>query len=126
MLSVGMTWRAVLVALLLLAACHQRIAGGRADGAAIFSEVCARCHGPVGEPDAANVARLGVKPLTSDNVQRHLTDDDIRRQILRGSENKQMPSFAGALSDDQVAAVIAHVRTLGPAAATAAQKSGSN
>jgi len=89
------------------------IAGGRTDGAEIFSEVCARCHGPQGEPDAANVARLGVKPLTSDNVQHKLTDEDIRRQILRGSENKQMPSFAGALSDAQIAAVIAHVRTLG-------------
>ncbi len=113
MLSVGMTWSAVMVALLLLAGCRDQIAGGRADGAAIFSEVCARCHGPEGVPDAANVARLGVKPLTSDNVQRHLSDDDIRRQILRGSENKQMPAFAGALSDAQVDAVIAHVRTLG-------------
>ncbi len=128
-----MTRWAVLVALLLVAllvpaACQDSIAGGRADGPAIFSEVCARCHGPVGEPDAANVARLGVKPLTSDNVQRHLTDDDIRRQILRGSENKQMPSFDGALSDDQIAAVIAHVRTLGGAqpGAAAPGKSQSN
>ena len=115
MLSVGMTRAALLVALALLAGCRDRIAGGRADGAAIFSEVCARCHGPVGEPDAANVARLGVKPLTSDHVQRQLSDDDIRRQILRGSENKQMPSFAGALSDAQIDAVIANVRTLGGA-----------
>lgn len=115
MLSVGMARRSLLLLLLLGAGCHDRIAGGRADGAAIFSEVCARCHGPQGEPDAASVARLGVKPLTSDNVQHKLTDEDIRRQILRGSENKQMPSFAGALSDAQVAAVIAHVRTLGRA-----------
>jgi mono/diheme cytochrome c family protein len=102
-----------------LAGCREPIAGGRADGAAIFAEVCARCHGSEGNPDAANVARLGVKPLTSEHVQRQLTDDDIRRQILRGSENKQMPSFAGALSDAQVEAVIQHVRTLGrpPAAA---------
>lgn len=114
MLSVGMTRAAVLAALFLLAGCRDRIAGGRADGAAIFSEVCARCHGPDGNPDAASVARLGVKPLTSEHVQKSLSDDDIRRQILRGSENKQMPSFAGALSDAQVDAVIAHVRTLAP------------
>ena len=111
-----MTRSVVLAALLCcLAGCRDLIAGGRADGAAIFSEVCARCHGPQGEPDAANVARLGVKPLTSENVQHQLSDEDIRRQILRGSENKQMPSFAGALSDAQVEAVIAHVRTLGSA-----------
>ncbi|HEU5058978.1 MAG TPA: cytochrome c [Kofleriaceae bacterium] len=108
-----MTRPAVLAALLCLAACRDQIAGGRADGAAIFAEACARCHGPNGEPDAASVARLGVKPLTSDNVQQRLTDEEIRRQIVRGSENKQMPSFAGALSDAQVEAVIEHVRTLG-------------
>jgi len=112
-----MTRSVVLAALVCLAGCRDQIAGGRADGAAIFSEVCARCHGPEGEPDAANVARLGVKPLTSENVQHQLSDDDIRHQILRGSENKQMPSFAGALSEAQVDAVIAHVRTLGSAGA---------
>ena len=125
MLSVGMTRRRLLLAFLLLAGCRDSIAGGRADGAAIFSEVCARCHGPQGMPDAASVARLGVKPLTSDNVQHHLSDDDIRRQILRGSENKQMPAFAGALSDAQVAAVIRHVRSLG-GGPPAARTSGSN
>lgn len=113
MLSVGMIARSLLLALVVLAGCRDQIAGGRADGAAIFSEVCARCHGPEGVPDAGSVARLGVKPLTSDNVQRRLSDEDIRRQILEGSENKQMPSFAGALSDAQVAAVIGHVRSLG-------------
>ena len=93
--------------------CSAEIAGGRADGAAIFAEVCARCHGPAGVPPPSEVARLGVKPLTSDRVQRDLTDADIRRQILNGSDNKQMPSFAGALSEAQVDAIVAHVRSLG-------------
>lgn len=97
----------------LAAGCRDGIAGGRADGAAIFSEVCARCHGPEGIPPPSEVARLGVKPLTSPHVQRELSDADIRRQILNGSENKQMPSFAGALSEAQLDAIIAHVRTLG-------------
>jgi mono/diheme cytochrome c family protein len=102
-------------ALICLAAgpgCSTEVAGGRADGAAIFSEVCARCHGPEGVPDAANVARLGVKPLVSPHVQRQLTDADIRNQILLGSRNKQMPAFAGALSDAQIDAIVRHVRTL--------------
>jgi mono/diheme cytochrome c family protein len=109
---VGLRWLALVVALIGLAGCRRDIAGGRADGAAIFSEVCARCHGPEGVPDAANVAKLGVKPLTSDNVQRHLSDDDIRRQIVRGSENKKMPSFGDALSRAQLDAIVAHVRRL--------------
>jgi len=94
-------------------ACRQGdVAGGRADGAAIFGEICARCHGPDGVPDAASAARIGVKPLVSDRVQRQMSDAQIRRQILQGSSNKQMPSFEGALSDPQIDAVIAHVRTL--------------
>jgi mono/diheme cytochrome c family protein len=103
-----------------LGGCRDRIAGGRADGTEIFSEVCARCHGPAGNPDPANVARLGVKPLTSDHVQREMSDDDIRNQIMHGSKNRQMPAFSGALSDAQIAAVIAHVRTLAPRPAQAA------
>lgn len=94
------------------AGCNRSVAGGKADGAAVYSEVCARCHGPEGEPSSAMVARLGVKPLTSKHVQEQLTDAQIRHQILHGSDNKQMPSFAGALSDAQIRAVIEHVRTL--------------
>ena len=95
-------------------ACSNEIAGGRADGAAIFSQACSRCHGPVGVPDASNVARLGVKPLNSAHVRQGLTDADIRRQILNGSRNKKMPSFAGALNEEQITAIVAHLRNLPP------------
>lgn len=100
-----------MIALLAASACDRKVAGGEVDGAKIFAEVCARCHGPEGEPDASMVARYGVKNLRSDHVQRELTDVDIRRQILLGSKNKQMPSFEGAITDEQIAAVIAHVRS---------------
>jgi mono/diheme cytochrome c family protein len=100
-------------ALLFTAGCSTEVAGGKPDGAAIFSEVCARCHGPTGIPDPGNVARLGVKPLNSPHVQQQLSNAEIRRQILQGSRNKQMPAFAGALSEQQVDAIVAHVRTLG-------------
>lgn len=104
----------VLAAALLFTApgCSPEVAGGKPDGAAIFSEVCARCHGPTGIPDPGTVARLGVKPLNSPHVQTQLSNADIRQQILKGSRNKQMPAFAGALSDQQVDAIVAHVRTL--------------
>lgn len=91
--------------------CERKIAGGEADGAKIFAEVCARCHGPRGEPNQSMIARYGVKNLRSHHVQAEMKDADIRRQILKGSKNKQMPSFQGALSDEQIDAVIAHVRT---------------
>jgi mono/diheme cytochrome c family protein len=117
--------RLVLLALVLALAtgCRREIAGGRADGQAIYDEVCARCHGPDGIPDPGNVARLGVRALTSERVRGQLRDEDIRRQILQGSPNRQMPSFAGALSDVQVDAIVRHVRALGPGEAGAAADS---
>ena len=93
-------------------ACSRKIAEGKADGAAIYSESCARCHGPNGVPDAATVARTGVRPLTSNRVQVELTDADIRTQVLNGSANGLMPAFVGALTDEQVDAVIGYVRSL--------------
>lgn len=101
----------VILALLAAGACDRKVAGGEVDGAKIFAEVCSRCHGPEGEPDASMVARYGVKNLRSAHVQRELSDADIRRQILEGSKNKQMPSFQGAITEEQIAAVIAHVRS---------------
>jgi mono/diheme cytochrome c family protein len=96
-----------------LGGCDGKIAGGKADGARVFDEACARCHGSRGVPDPGMVAQIGVKDLTTDRVQRSFSDTDLRKQIIEGSVNMKMPSFGGALSDDQIAAVIAHVRTLG-------------
>lgn len=107
------------LALVGLAACSQEVAGGRADGPAVFAEVCARCHGPGGVPSPAMVAQLGVKDLTADHAQRQMTDEQIRQQILRGSDNRRMPAFQGALSDAQVDALVAYVRSLGKGAAPA-------
>jgi mono/diheme cytochrome c family protein len=98
--------------------CGREVAGGRADGAEIYLEVCARCHGRDGIPDSSMIARLGVKPLTSEHVQ-EMSDALIRHQILAGSDNKQMPSFEGALSDDQVDALVRHIRELAAAGARA-------
>jgi mono/diheme cytochrome c family protein len=100
------------LAALALGGCDRRVAGGRADGPAVFAEACARCHGDGGVPSRAMVAQLGVKDLTSAHVQRELTDEQIRRQILEGSDNRRMPAFAAALTAAQVDALIVHVRTL--------------
>jgi mono/diheme cytochrome c family protein len=97
---------------LALGACNSQVADGQADGAKVFEGACARCHGPNGRPDPGMVAKLGVKDLTQPALQARLSDADIRQQILKGSKNKQMPSFDGALTEPQIDAVIAHVRSL--------------
>jgi mono/diheme cytochrome c family protein len=94
-----------------MAGCSREVAGGKADGAAVYAEVCARCHGRAGVPSADMAVQLKVPDLTRGELHARMSDADLRAQILGGSPRKGMPGFAGALTDDQVQALIEHLRT---------------
>lgn len=104
---------ALALALLALTACNRRVAGGSTDGAAVFAEACARCHGPGGQPPPQMVDSLGVRDLTAGEFRGRRSLAQIEDQVRRGSANGRMPAFTGALSEDQVKAVAAYVMTLG-------------
>ena len=107
------TWQKLTVKLWILlatlAACDQGRVSASADGAQVFQSVCAQCHGPTGKPTEAMVARLNVRDLTNPEFRTKLTPALVEAQVKNGSKNKLMPSFAGALSDDQIKAVAAYV-----------------
>ena len=109
------TWHILVVKLwialaLCLAGCEKgRVAGGNADGAQLFHSICASCHGPTGKPTEANVARLGVKDLTAPELRARVTPELVENQVRKGSQNKLMPAFEGALTDEQITAVAAYV-----------------
>lgn len=98
-----------LATLLWLAACEQKVAGGSTNGSTVFQSICASCHGETGKPTAANVARLGVKDLTAPELRAKITPQLVENQVRHGSQNKLMPAFEGALTDDQIKAVAAYV-----------------
>jgi len=100
------------VAALALAACTNGVAGGKADGAAVFAETCARCHGATGKPSESTAAQLGVRDLTSPEFRARASHELVEHQVRNGSKNKIMPSFTGALSDAQIDAVATYVLTL--------------
>jgi mono/diheme cytochrome c family protein len=113
-MTVAEITRAALLALTAWAAlaasgCSRTVADGKADGAAIYAEACAGCHGPAGTPVPQMAAR-GIRDLADPALQARLTDDQIRAQIRRGSRNRQMPAFESALSDAQIDAVARYVR----------------
>jgi len=54
-------------------------------------------------------ARLAVRDLTDPAVRAKLTPATIEAQIRNGSTNKLMPSFTGAMTDEQIKAVAAHI-----------------
>jgi mono/diheme cytochrome c family protein len=93
-----------------MAGCSRDVAGGKADGAAVYVEACARCHGRAGVPPPEMVLQLRVPDLTSGEFHARMSDADIRVQIERGSPPKGMPGFAGALTGEQIDALVAHIR----------------
>jgi mono/diheme cytochrome c family protein len=105
------------LACVVLAACDRERAGGSLDGAEIFRTQCATCHGGRGRPPEAMVARLGVKDLTARDFRAKVTAELVGAQVRHGSQNKLMPSFAGALSEAQIEAVAAYVASPGFVAA---------
>jgi len=101
-------------------------------GAAIYAEKCAACHGPSGKGDGESAAQIqstfGVAPadLTSEQIVRTSTVAEWFSLITAGrlDENGQprgMPGFSGSLSADDRWDVIAYVWSLGSPEPTLAQ-----
>ncbi len=77
-------------------------AGGAVDGAAIFAENCASCHGPNGEGQG------DVFPALAGNA--NLADTDmVIDTVLRGRQGTAMVPWGEQMNDDQIAAVINYV-----------------
>jgi mono/diheme cytochrome c family protein len=96
-----------LVGLLGLAA----IAARAADGLELFVTHCAPCHGADGKARTPAGKKLGAKDLSESK----LANADIEKQILAGTKdpkgNERMPSFKAKLAPDEVAAIVAFVKT---------------
>ncbi|HEY5949173.1 MAG TPA: cytochrome c [Kofleriaceae bacterium] len=113
MASKHSTWQNVTVKpwllLVFVVACDKAGAGSGTDGAQLYQSTCAMCHGPKGKPSEAMVARLNVRDLTSQELRARITPALVEAQIRNGSQNKLMPSFEGALNDEQIKALAAYV-----------------
>ncbi len=71
-----------------------------------FKAKCAMCHGPDGKKE---MPAMGVKPLTSPEIQK-LSEAEVVTVITNGKG--KMPAFKGKLSEEQIKAVGAYVKTL--------------
>jgi mono/diheme cytochrome c family protein len=96
-------------------------AQGDGRGAEIFNSYCATCHGPGGrpDPDSPVVEGLGVVPanLSDPLFNSREPASEWKLVVTHGGPplgfSDKMPAFGDALTEADIDAVLAHVKTLG-------------
>ena len=86
-----------------------------ADAKANWDANCAQCHGKDGKADTKMGKTLNAKDLTDAKVQSEFTDAKATQSIKEGVKQNgktTMKAFGDKLSDDDVKALVAYVRTL--------------
>ena len=84
-----------------------------ADAKANWTKHCAKCHGEDGKGQTKMGQKAGAKDYTDPKVQETLKDETAFKAVKEGlTENgkKQMTPFAEKLSDDEIKALIVHIR----------------
>jgi len=86
-----------------------------ADVAANWENHCISCHGPDGKGDTKMGKKLKIKDLTDAAYQATFTDADAFKAVKEGVKSESgkttMKAIEG-LADDEINALVAHVRTL--------------
>jgi mono/diheme cytochrome c family protein len=90
-------------------AANSAAAEDSAAGAAVYKSKCVTCHGPDGGGTAVGKS-LKVADLRSAEVQSR-SDAELTQVISDGKDN--MPGFKATITDDEIQAVLAYVRTFG-------------
>lgn len=77
-----------------------------------YAKDCAKCHGADGKGDTKMGKKLGVKDYTDAKVQAEMKDDKAFKAIKEGIKDgdKTLMKAAEGLSDDQIKALVAHMR----------------
>lgn len=88
------------------------------EGAALYKQFCAPCHGARGKGDGPAAAGLPVKPADHTNAQvmGKIADAEIFKAIKEGGQavgkSQAMPPWGGALRDEQIRSLVLYVRSL--------------
>jgi mono/diheme cytochrome c family protein len=86
-----------------------------ADAKTNWANNCAQCHGTSGKGDTKMGKMLNAMDLTDPKKQASFTDAKATTAIKDGVKQNgktTMKAFGGKLSDDEIKALVAYVRTL--------------
>ena len=85
-----------------------------ADAKENYEKACAKCHGKDGKGDTKMGQKLGAKDYTDAKVQAALTDEAAFKATKDGFKDKDgkvLMKPSEGLSDDEIKALVAHMRT---------------
>ena len=85
-----------------------------ADAKANYEKDCAKCHGADGKGETKMGKKLGAKDYTDAKVQADLKDDAAFKAIkegLKDKDGKKLMGPAEGMSDDDIKALVAYMRT---------------
>lgn len=80
------------------------------DGASLYKAKCAMCHGPDGKGATPMGKNLGIRDLTSADVQKQ-SDAELTTTISKG-KNK-MPAYGAKLTPEQIGQLVGYIREIG-------------
>lgn len=80
------------------------------DAAALWGQHCASCHGKDGSGSTMMGKKLELKDYRDAAVQSSFTDAEAAK-VIKDGKGKMKP-YGAKLSDDDVKALVAHVRSL--------------
>jgi mono/diheme cytochrome c family protein len=84
-----------------------------ADGKAVYSDNCTKCHGDDGKGATKMGTKLGAKDYSDAAVQAALTDDQAFKSVKEGLKKDDKTLMKPSeLSDEDIKASVGYLRTL--------------
>jgi cytochrome c553 len=86
-----------------------------ADAKENWEKHCSKCHGKEGKGDTTMGKKLKVKDYSKEEEQKKFTDEEAFKVTKEGKKEggkTLMKGFASTLSDDEIKALVKHVREM--------------
>ena len=90
------------------------ITASAADAKENFEKMCVKCHGADGKGQTKMGQKLGIKDYTDAKVQAGFTDADAFKALkegLKDADGKVLMKPVEGLSDDEIKALVAQMRS---------------